>query len=251
MNPTQKQNVALVFAGFLGLIAFGYFVAIFFCGGLVRTAVNRIGPVVLKAPVVLDEATLAPMSGKGTLTDLRIGNPAGWSQNDALRVSRVQVQVQPFSVFDDPVLIEELKIESIVINYETKIVASNISDLLKNAEKSLGLSGAETKNADGKPIRLIVKKFVLRNATVNLSAGGQNMVIPLPEIDLVDLGVKEGGLTPPQLGFAILRAVTANVVAASTRALGAVGGTAGAAALKNAKQIGEAIKGFFGAEKKK
>jgi hypothetical protein len=30
-----------------------------------------------------------------------------------------------------------------------------------------------------------------------------------------------------------------------------VGGTAGAAALENARQIGEAIKGFFGAEKRK
>lgn len=249
----MKQTLGFVFFGFLLLIALAYFVAIFFCGNLVRTAVNRMGPSILEAPVTLDEATLAPMSGKGTLTDLRIGNPAGWSQNDALRISRVQVQVQPFSVFDDPVLIEELEIESVVINYETKIVASNISDLLKNAEKSLGSgpNSAETKTADGKPIRLIVKKLVLRNASVNLSAGGQSMVIPLPEIDLVDLGVKEGGLTPPQLGFAILRSVTANVVAASTRALGTVGGTTGAAALENAKQLGEAIKGFFGAEKKK
>lgn len=247
----SKPTIGIIFFGFLCLIALSYFIAVLFFGNLVRTGVNRIGPTVLQAPVVLDDATLAPMSGLGTLTDLRIGNPAGWSKADALRISRVQLQVKPFSVFSDPVEITELEIENLEVNYETKIVASNISDLLKNAEKSLGLNGPETKTEDGKPIRLIVRKLVLTKATVTLSAGGQNLVVPMPEINLVDLGVKEGGLTPPQLGFAIMRSLTANVVAASTRALGTVGGTTGAAALENARQIGEAIKGFFGAEKKK
>lgn len=247
----SKQTIGVIFFGFLCVIALSYFIAILFFGDLVRTGINRIGPTVLRAPVVLEEASLAPMSGLGTLTDLRIGNPAGWSTGDALRVSRVQLHVKPFSVFSDPVEISELEIENMEINYETKLVASNISDLLGNAEKSLGLNGPETKTEAGKPIRLIVRKFVLTKATVRLSAGGQNLMIPMPEINLVDLGVKEGGLTPPQLGFAIMRSLTANVVAASTRALGTVGGTTGAAALENARQLGEAIKGYFGAEKKK
>lgn len=247
----SKQTIGVIFFGFLCLLALSYLTAILYFGNLVRTGVNRIGPTVLQAPVELEESTLAPMSGLGTLTSLRIGNPAGWSKADALRISRVQLQVKPFSVFSDPVEITELEIENIDINYEMKVVASNLGDLLRNAEKSLGLNGPETKTEDGKPIRLIVRKFVLTKATVTLSAGGQNLVIPLAEINLVDLGVKEGGLTPPQLGFAIMRSLTANVAAASTRALGTVGGPAGAAALENARQIGEAIKGFFGAEKKK
>lgn len=247
----SRTTIGFILFGVLSTIALAYFIAILFVGNLVRTGINRIGPTVLQAPVVLEEATLAPMSGLGTLTDLRIGNPAGWSKADALRVSRVQLHVKPFSVFSDPVEIMELEIENIDINYETKLVASNLSDLLKNAEKSLALNGPETKTEDGKPIRLIVRKLVLTKATVTLSAGGQNLVVPMPEINLVDLGVKEGGLTPPQLGFAIMRSLTANVVAASTRALGTVGGTTGAAALENIRQIGEAIKGFFGAEKKK
>jgi len=222
-----------------------YFVAVLFFGSFVREGVNRIGPTVLQAPVKLEEATMAPVSGWGTLTDLRIGNPAGWSDADALYITRVQIEVKPFSLFDDPLEITELEIEEIAIHYETKIVASNISDLLKNAEKSLGLNGPETKTADGKPIRLIVKKFVLRGGTVTLSAGGRNIVVPMPEILLVDLGVKEGGLTPPQLGFAIMRSIAARVVSASTKALGPLGAATGAAAAEGARQVGAAVKGFF------
>ena len=246
----MRLTIGFIVCGILSLLALAYVTAILFTGNLVRAGVNRIGPTVLQAPVVLEEATLAPFSGVGTLTDLRIGNPEGWSKADALRISRVQLDVRPFSVFDDPVIIRELDIEKVDIHYETKIIASNISDLLKNAEKSLGVKGPETKTPEGKPIRLIVHKLVLRGGTVTLSAGGQAMTIPMPEINLVDLGVKEGGLTPPQLGFAIMRSVTASVVSASTKALGPLGGTTGAAAAEGARQIGEAIKGFLGGEKK-
>lgn len=190
------------------------------------------------------------MSGLGTLTDLRIGNPAGWSNADALRISRVQLQLLPFAVFSDLVEIAELEIENMEINYETKPGASNLSDLLSNAEKSLGLNVPESTSADGKPIRLIVRNFVLTKATATLSAGGQNLVIPIPEINLVDLGVKEGGLTPPRLGFAIMRSLTPKVVTASNRALGSVGGTTDPAALANVKPPGEAIKASFGGERK-
>jgi len=246
----SKQTLGFIVFGILSFLALCYLIAILFFGNLVRAGINRIGPTVLLAPVVVEEATLAPISGLGTLTDLRIGNPEGWSKADALRINRVHLHVKPFSLLDDPVEVNELTIEQIEIHYETKIVASNISDLLKNAEKSLGLKGPETKTTDGKPIRLIVRKFVLRGGTVTLSAGGQKMVIPMPEINLVDLGVKEGGLTPPQLGFAIMRSITATVVSASTKALGPLGGATGAAAAEGARQIGEAIKGFFGGEKK-
>ncbi|MBL9212583.1 MAG: hypothetical protein JNL92_19135 [Opitutaceae bacterium] len=251
MRFSIRPKTGFVLVGVISFFVLIYFVVILFFGNLVRQGVNRIGPTVLQAPVNLEEATMAPFSGLGTLTDLRIGNPAGWSDADALRISRIQIQVKPFSLFDDPVEINELEIEEIAIHYETKIIASNISDLLKNAEKSLGLNGPETKTPDGKPIRLIVRKFVLRGGTVTLSAGGQNLVISMPEILLVDLGVKEGGLTPPQLGFAILRSITANVVSAATKALGPLSGATGAAAAEGARQIGDAIKGFLEGAKKK
>jgi len=251
MRFSIRPITGIVLLGVISFFVLIYFVVILFFGNIVRAGVNRIGPTVLQAPVKLEEATMAPVSGWGTLTDLRIGNPAGWSDADALRITRVQVQLKPLSLFDDPVEINELEIEDIAIHYETKIIASNISDLLKNAEKSLGGSGPETKTPDGKPIRLIVRKFVLRGGTVTLSAGGQNLVIPMPDILLVDLGVKEGGLTPPQLGFAILRSITANVVSASTKALGPLGGATGAAAAEGARQIGEAIKGLLDGAKKK
>jgi hypothetical protein len=76
------------------------------------------------------------------------------------------------------------------------------------------------------------------------------MTMPMPPINMSNLGSAEGGLTPAQIAFAVMRNVTSSVVAASTSALTKLGGTSGAASIEGAKQIGEAIMGIFGGQKK-
>ena len=73
----------------------------------------------------------------------------------------------------------------------------------------------------------------------------------MPPIELTNLGTAEGGITANQLAVAVMRSVTTSVVAATTQALTRVGGTTGAAATEAAKQVGEAIKGIFGRDRKK
>ena len=137
--------------------------------------------------------------------------------------------------------------------YETKLIASNIGDLLKNIEQSMGAKTNEPKTKQGQPIKIEIKHLVLRDGHVTLGVSGAGAItMPMPPIDMSNIGSAEGGVTPPRLVFAIMRKVTADVVAASTQALAKAGATSGAAAaVEKAKQIGEAIKGIFGGEKKK
>ncbi len=243
---TYSVLVVLVLA--LGL----YITMQYFLGGIVKAGVNKFGPGITQTKVVLDNANISPLSGDGTLTGLSVGNPTGWSAADAFRLGKVHINMEPFSVFKDYIVINELTIEAPEFLYETKIVASNIGDLLKNIEKSMG-SGKESQptTKEGKPIKLVVKKLVLKEGRVTIGAGGVGgvMTLPMPPINMTDIGVAEGGVTPAQLSFAIMRNVVTNVVAASTQALTKIGGTSGAATVEGAKQVGEAIKGLFGGKK--
>lgn len=248
MKKTLGYTLVVVLVLSLGL----YVTLQFFLGGIVKSAVNKFGPTLTQTKVVLDGAQISPLSGIGTLTGLSVGNPTGWSAGDAFRLGKIHLNVEPFSLLKEQIVINELVIEKPEFHYETKIIASNIGDLLKNIEQTMGSSsGTETPTKDGKPIKIIVKKLVLKDGSVALSAGTQGVTMPLPEINMADLGVKEGGLTPPQLAAAIMRHVAPGIIAASAKALGTVGGTSGAAAAEGVKQVGEAIKGFFGGEKKK
>lgn len=237
---------------FVFVLAVGLYITMqFFLGGIVKKGVNKFGPGITQTRVVLGGATISPLSGVGTLTGLVVGNPAGWSPGDALRLGKIHLSLEPMTVLKDIVIINEITIEQPEFLYETKIVASNIADLLKNIEQSMGGDKSDPKTKDGKPIKLIVKKLVLKEGRVTLGVAGTAMTMPMPAIDMTDIGVKDGGVTPAQLAVAVMRHVVPSVVSASTGALTKLGGTSGAATVEGAKQIGEAIKGIFGGEKKK
>jgi len=234
------------------VLAVGLYITMqFFLGGIVKTAVNRVGPNITQTKVELQAANISPLSGEGTLTGLAVGNPNGWSQADAFRLAKVHVSLEPFSLMKDHIVINELVIEQPEFLYETRLVASNIGDLLKNIEKSMGGKEAQATTKEGKPIKLVVHKLMLKDGRVTLGLGGQAVTIPLPPIDMTEIGVKEGGITPAQLAFAIMKHVTPTIIAASMQALTTAGGTSGAAAVEGARQVGEALKGLFGGEKKK
>ena len=234
------------------VVAIGLYITMqFFFGGIVKTAVNRVGPKITQTKVELQAANISPLSGEGTLTGLSVGNPAGWSQADAFRLGKMHINLEPFSLLKDYIVINELVIEQPEFLYETRLVTSNINDLLGNIEKAMGAKEAEATTKEGKPIKLVVKKLVLKDGRVSLGVGGQAIAIPLPPIDMIDIGVKEGGVTPAQLALAIMRHVTPTIIAASMQALTKAGGTSGAAAVEGARQVGEALKGLFGGEKKK
>src|SRR5262249_27943187 len=102
----------------------------------------------------------------------------------------------------------------------------------------------------GKPIKVEVRKFNLTNGRVTLAMAGQSMTLPMPPVNLENLGTGQGGITPAELSFAVMRSVTANVVAATANGALKLGGTSGAAAAQGLRQAGDAIKSLIGGGKK-
>jgi hypothetical protein len=246
----------LIIAGILVVLAVAAFFAVeVFLGHAVTAGVNSFGPKVTQTKVTLASARISPLSGSGTLAGLVVGNPKGWSEGNICSLGKIHINVAPFSVLGDRVLIEEIDIDAPEFNYETKLVASNVGDLLKNIEATLGggkgSAAAAPQTKDGKPIKLEVKKFKLTNGKVRLGVGGAGATLPMPPITLTDLGTQEGGITPDQLVFAVMKSVTSSIVAATTQAMGDVGKTGGAAAVDGAKKAVDGIKGLFGGDKKK
>lgn len=242
----------LLFGGLalLVLVVAGFITAQFFLGSIVKAGVNKFGPTMTQTKVELDSASISPLSGSGTLSGLVVGNPAGWSNADAIRLGSVHIDVEPASIFKDHIVINEIVIDGPEFLYETKLVASNIGDILKNIEAATGGNKAAEPQKDGKPIKMVIKKFTLRNGKVTLGVGAAALPLPMPPVEISDIGTKEGGITPAGVVFAVMRSVTTSIVAATTQALTKLGGTSGAAANESVRQVGEAIKGLFGGAKK-
>ena len=246
------KKFATIAAGLIALALVAFFTLQFFLGSIVTAGINNFAPTLTHTTVVLQSASNSPLSGSGTLSGLVVGNPKGLSDGNLCSLGKIHLSVAPFSLLGDHIVVNEISIEAPEFNYETKVVASNVNDLLKNIEATMGGGKGAAPTAttkSGKPIKFEVKKFSMQNGRVRLGGGGAGMSLPMPPITLTDLGTKEGGITPDQLVFAVMKNVTGSVVSATASAAGDIGKTGGAAAADGLKKTGEAIKGLFGGKK--
>jgi uncharacterized protein involved in outer membrane biogenesis len=236
-------------AGIVAVLAMGvYFVGEFLLGSAVKAGVNTFAPRLTQTRVELGGALVSPLSGSGTLTELVVGNPQGWSDRNAFKFGEIHVEVVPSSIFGDHIVVKDVEIEAAEFNYETKFVASNIGDLLKNIEgssDSQDAAGGGPVARNGKPLKFEIKHFELRQGRVRVGEGAAAIVLPLPPIVLNDLGTAEGGIAPDQLALAVMRSVTTDVVSASAQAALKMGSTMGAAAGNAARKATDSLKSLF------
>jgi len=218
-------------------------------GGAVTAGVNNLAPKITGTKVTLGSASISPLTGSGTLVNLIVGNPASWSENNLASIGKVHVDVAPMSLLRDTIVIDDMVIESPEFRYETRLIASNVKDLLKHIEEVVGASSATETESSGPGKKIAVKRFILRGGKVTIGTGTAAITVPLPDLELNDLGTPENGLTPVQLVAEVSQEIVGDILGAATRALTTAGSTSGAAALEGAKNLGGAIKGLFGGKK--
>jgi uncharacterized protein involved in outer membrane biogenesis len=251
----KKTLIAAVVV--VGLLLGGAFLLSLVIGAAATAAVNQFGPAFTGTTVRLDGARISPLTGSGTLTGLHVGNPPGWTGDTLLAVDTMHLDLKPLSLLGETIVVEDVVVHRPRFNYQTKIVASNLGDLLEAVEKATGgknQSASAPATDDARPVKLAVKRFLLKGGTVSIGAGDAAVSVPLPDLELNDLGTPENGLTPAQLTVAVAKEVTQDVLKAASGALGTVGGTAGAAAAESAKgaakKASDGIKKLFGGDKK-
>lgn len=252
------KTLLYILGGLLALGAITALVMTLFLGSIVTKGVNTVGPKVTGTAVSLDDASVSLLNGSATLKGLSVGNPAGWKSDRAFYLGQVHLDLQPTSLLGDHIVIDEILIDQPEFVYETKIITSNLKELLAGIEKATGGSAPSGTSKDGanggQPVKFAVKKFRLQNAKVTLGVGPAAITVPMPPLSLDDLGTKEGGITADQLATKVMTAVLADVVQATAQAAGKIGSASGAAAtdaLRGATQkAGEGLKKLFGGDGK-
>jgi len=214
----MKKKLYIVLGVIAGVALIVYLVLIFFVGSLVTTAVNKYGPQLAKTNVHLTEAHISPLSGEGSLDGMIVANPAGWSKNNAFSLKSIHVSVAPSTVFSDHVVIKEIKIDSPEILYETRLLTSNIGDIVKGLQHDSTRGGSDAKTKSGQTIKFEVDHLLVQGGTINLSLAGATPVpLTMPTIDLHDLG-KDGGITSSQLAVLISETLLKTVVTSAASA---------------------------------
>lgn len=183
-------------------------------------AVQKQGSQLLKTDVKLAAANIELTKGKGNLQNLTIANPPGFSAANALEMGSVTLQLDPESLLKDVKVIKEISVDGAKLLAEQKnLKDTNLQALLDNINAQA--SGAkEEPAAGGKEVRLMVEKFRFSNGSLQLkSAQFGERQLSLPTIALDNIGDKTTGLTPEELGQAVIAPLLQQVKAAVSKEL--------------------------------
>ncbi len=193
---TRKWKIAL---GVLGVLAVAALVLGLNLSSIVKKGIETLGPKLTGCPVTVGSVSLSPLTGGGSVQDLVVGNPEGFSDQAALRLGAVRVKVSLRSLLTERVVVEEITVESPEILYELGLGSSNIGCIQKNLEEGSGDKKAAPEKGPGKKVQIdhiLVKDGRIRLGTKLL--GGKAVPIPLPDVEMRDIGKDDGGVSMAQ-----------------------------------------------------
>lgn len=180
---------------------------------IAKNAIQNYASAMTQAPVKVGAVQLAPTHGRGSIHDLRVGNPKGFKTSHALQVRKIAVDVDMTTVTHDVIVIRQITIEAPDVVYEKGESLTNFDALMRNIAAYIGES-APSGSRSGK--KLIVDALTIRAARAHASApllSGKTVDINLPDIALKDIGRAQGGVTPGELGGIVTNAIRARLVA--------------------------------------
>lgn len=221
-------------------------VAIFFFGSKllnegIRQGVETFGPKVTQTPITLETVDLSVLSGKGTLKGLYVGNPEGFKNENIFELGQIDVEVDIESLLTDRIIIKEIIIRKPVISYEKQMRSSNVSALMANIEAFTGpakespattvasapegapaIEGdatttqpAATESAAAEPAapapQVVIKHLLIEGGSIYVGVLGVGQTIPLPTIEMNNIGAGDERMSPAEMINLILNKVVTSI----------------------------------------
>ncbi|OUS16559.1 hypothetical protein A9Q88_06690 [Gammaproteobacteria bacterium 50_400_T64] len=180
----------------------------------IKKAVETFGPQYTKTRVELNDVSLSPLSGKGSLSGLAVGNPQGFSDANAFYLGEIAIVVDTQTLRSNPVVIQSIRIISPEITLEQIKKMTNLQQLLKNIEQPAGSAestGEDSGESKGEAIKLVIKDLQISGGKVhyiNPLLGSKALDLALPDIQLQGIGEKSSGATGAEIAEQVIAAIS-------------------------------------------
>ncbi len=215
------KKVLIIIAILVVLIAIGAYFLLSNLNSLVAKAIEKHGSSVTQTSVSVSGVEIKLRDGRGSIKGLHIANPKGFQARDAFSLGDITVDIDIKSVREDPIVIDEIRIQAPVVYAEaTKSGSTNINELRKRVQAATAGSTGEGAESGGPTKRIRIKQFVFEKGSIEVDAsalGVEKRTITLPEIRLSDVGGTRGA-PPNEIAKIVLTALaekTASEVAGS------------------------------------
>lgn len=173
---------------------------------IIKRVIETEGPEVTRTSVSLRDVAVKPFAGTGELNHFVIGNPDGFDSEYLLRWDTIRLDIDPLTVNSEVIVIEEITISGVNIIAEQKGLKTNLQKLLDNLQQSLSSSAESEPEGQAKDVRLAVKHLSFQQNSIDfVTEKYGSYTLEIPSFELNNLGSKTNGLTPQELGYAIVQ----------------------------------------------
>lgn len=196
----------------LALLVIGGLIYYFTINSIIRSTVEKQTSNSLNLPTELGGANLSLFGKTLSLDDLEIGSPPGFAAPRMFSLDDISVAVKYGELNDDPVRISEITIEEPRLVIERAGGKFNIQAVMDQQPKT---PPAE----EGEPIKLIIGRLNVREATVVLRPGlpglAEEITVAIPPIELDNIGSGEGNQNGAAIKEVVMQVITAMAAKAS------------------------------------
>ena len=179
------------------------------------------------------ESFSSSLGGTVEIKGLTVGNPEGYHAPHIFSLRRVFVSLQPLSVLTDKIIVEEVTVEGMRVDFESKLTETNLGVIQENVNKKLAAFGANSKTPDEpdssdakeeKPQQqLVIRKLEVSDYSASVSAKvlKTSLVLPLVPVSMTNIGE---GKPIGETVSGLFGAIGSSISSAVTKSGGAIGG---------------------------
>ena len=247
-KPRHRLRKAVLWI--VGILIVLFLVLQFALGSIIRKAVVTAAPSLLGTEVAISNIHTRVFSGIVSVDGMVVGPPEGFDAN-VFELSKFQLDLDVASLLkaSEPIHIREIVIADPEVSYEIKGLGhTNLKAILDKLDKAEEKEKEKPEEEKEEGRKVVIDHFLFTNAMVRVAVwDGKGAVVPLPTIELRDIGHKSGGATGLEATGQILRQISFGTVKAAAEAVGDVAGfaagvvkDAGEVAVDAAKAVGEA-----------
>ncbi len=225
-NNTRKGGCifSLIKLTILIIIILG--VTLYFCLGFIGDYALKTVTSGTEITAGVGKIKVKPIDESVEITDFYLNNPAKkYNKETAVAFKRafVKVDLGMDLITKNLVVVDEITIDGLNVNIEyssNSLTSTNLNDITAIIEKKLGLDKKQqpaqvkqpeptTQEEEKEPMKFIIKKLVFKNGHASSSVLKNVVELPLPDFDIENIGVEQGGKTIGEIIAYVLPRITA------------------------------------------
>ncbi len=167
-------------------------VAVWRIDGIVKTAVERVGPRVTGTEITLEEVNLRPFRGTGRIAGLSVANPEGFKNPFILTLGELTLDIDTRSLLTDTIRIREVVVTAPEVVYEARVRGgSNVKVIQDRIAGPPGEDPPPVTGPDAPGKRVVIDRLFITGGTAKVAAtavGGMGGTLHLADVELTGIG---------------------------------------------------------------